>query len=329
MTSRKPGPFLAVIAVPAIFAITLLTFAWPAARLAPRELLFGLAGPASATQPVEQKLEQQGNAFELHRYADEQAARDAIENREIYGAAVASPSGLKVLTASAASPVVAGMIENAFSALQGEPRSGPEFVDVVPADSDDPRGSVLNSLVLPLVLSSVITALIVTMSGQVGLLQSSALFGAAILGGLVGTAMVQSWLGAFGGTWIVNAGVLCLTMLAITTTLAGLSALLGHVGLTLGGLTMVLVANPWSAISSAPELLPKPIGLIGQLMPVGAGGSLLRSTAFFDGAGEGGHLAVLFVWAALGLSVMWAGALVQRRRASARETLEPALPGAS
>ena len=325
-TPRKPGAFLAVVAVPIIFAVTLLTFAWPAARLEPRDLPFGLAGPPAQTQAIEQRLAQEANAFDIHRYADEQAARSAIEDREIYGAAVASPTGLKVLTASAASPVVAGMIQTAFSSFEGQ--TGPKVDDVVPADTDDPRGSVLGALVLPLVLSSVLTAVIVTMSGQSGLLQAGAILGATMLGGVVGIAMVQSWLGAFDGSWIVNAGVVCLTMLAITAAIAGLSAIFGHVGAALGGLTMVLVANPWSAISSAPELLPKPIGLIGQLLPVGAGGNLLRSTAFFDRAGEGGHLAVLLVWAALGFSAMWAGALLHRRRADSVEELRPALPGA-
>jgi hypothetical protein len=51
-------------------------------------------------------------------------------------------------------------------------------------------------------------------------------------------------------------------------------------------------------------MLPQPLGWIGQLMPPGAGGNLLRSTGFFDGAGAGGHIAVLVGWAALGLGVM-------------------------
>jgi hypothetical protein len=50
---------------------------------------------------------------------------------------------------------------------------------------------------------------------------------------------------------------------------------------------MVLVGNPLSGISSAPERLPEPAGALGPLLPPGAGGSLLRSTAFFDGAGVG------------------------------------------
>jgi hypothetical protein len=36
-------------------------------------------------------------------------------------------------------------------------------------------------------------------------------------------------------------------------------------------------------------------------MPPGAGGNLLRSTGFFDGAAAGGHLVVLLAWAAAGL----------------------------
>jgi hypothetical protein len=225
------------------------------------------------------------------------------------------------------------MIERTFAtpqieaALKAAGQPPPQVEDVVPADTDDPRGSVLNSLVLPLVLSSVITAVLITISGRApGLLEASGLTLAAALGGLVGIAMVQGWLGAFGGPWIVNAGVLSLTMLAIASTLAGLSALFGYVGLAAGSLTMVLIANPWSGLSSAPELLPQPIGLIGQLLPPGAGGNLLRSTAYFDGNGSLWHLVVLLAWAAFGFSAMYAGALLVRRRAAAPQGLEPAIP---
>jgi hypothetical protein len=39
-------------------------------------------------------------------------------------------------------------------------------------------------------------------------------------------------------------------------------------------------------------------------MPPGAGGNLLRSTGFFDGAAAGGHAAVLLAWAAAGLLLL-------------------------
>jgi hypothetical protein len=51
---------------------------------------------------------------------------------------------------------------------------------------------------------------------------------------------------------------------------------------------MIFVGNPWSGIASAPELLPTSAGLIGRLLPPGAGGNLLRNTAFFvERAGPG------------------------------------------
>ena len=77
-------------------------------------------------------------------------------------------------------------------------------------------------------------------------------------------------------------------------------------------LVPVLVGNPWSAVSSAPELLPKPAGRIGQLLPPGAGGNLLRSTAFFNNAAASPHLLVLATWAVLGLAAVCLGAMRHR-----------------
>lgn len=84
--------------------------------------------------------------------------------------------------------------------------------------------------------------------------------------------------------------------------MAGLYALFGPLGLGLGAAIMVLVGNHFSAAAAAPELLPQPVGGIGQRMPPGAGANLLRSTGFFDGAGAGEHVTVLVVWALVGLA---------------------------
>ena len=97
---------------------------------------------------------------------------------------------------------------------------------------------------------------------------------------------------------------------------AGLKALLGEAGVALGALTMILVGNPFSGVGSAPELLPQPVGGLGQLLPPGAGGNLLRSTGFFDGAAAGGHVAVLAAWALAGLAAL-ALASVRGRAAAA------------
>jgi hypothetical protein len=315
--SSKHGPhaLLAAVIVPLVFALTLATFAWPSARVEPRDLPLGVAGPVDATRGLEQKLARAGDgAFDLHRYADEAAARAAIEDREVYAAVVASREGVTVLTASASSPLMAGILERLVAERSGS--GAPKTVDVAPADEDDPRGAVLNSLVLPLVLSSVIAGVFVSRRGRPGLMQAGALLTTAAVAGLVGIAMVQGWLDALQGSWLENAGVLALTMLAIASFVTGSAAVFGHAGLSLSALLMILVGNPWSGISAAPELLPTPVGTIGQLLPPGAGGNLLRSTSFFEGAGGGGHLTVLLAWIALGGSMIAAAALVNRRRAA-------------
>ena len=65
----------------------LTLFAWPAAKVGPRDLAVGVAGPPA----LEQQLAKAGDRFDVHRYADEAAAREAIKDREIYGAFVATP----------------------------------------------------------------------------------------------------------------------------------------------------------------------------------------------------------------------------------------------
>jgi hypothetical protein len=128
---------------------------------------------------------------------------------------------------------------------------------------------------------------------------------------------VQGWLDVVEGDWLANAGVLSLTVLAIAAALAGLYALVGKAGLAIGALTMIFVGNPFSGVGSAPELLPEPAGAIGQLLPPGAGGNLLRSTGFFDGAGGTRPLTVLAIWAAAGLAFLLLSELRGRRTATA------------
>jgi hypothetical protein len=305
---HRPSPWIAVVAVPVIVAIALSTFAWSAANLEPRDLPVGVAGPTQATGQVEANLAAGEGAFDVHRYADADAAREAIEDREVYGAVVAAPDGLTLLIASAASPTVAALLSENLAATQAR------VVDVVPADPDDPRGVAFGSMLLPLVLAGIVGGVIVSLLGSPGLTQIAILAATAGAVGLLTILVVQGWLGVIEGPWLLNAGVVALAVLAISSVVAGLNALIGPAGIAVGALLMVLVGNPWSGLASAPELLPKAAGFIGQLLPPGAGGNLLRSTAFFDGAGSGGKLAVLLVWTALGVGAILAGAAIEQRR---------------
>lgn len=302
-----------ILLIPAVVAFALWAFAWPAARLAPHDLPIGVAGPAASAAPLERHFEHRQGAFAVHRYADEAAARQAIEDRVVYGAVVTTPEGPKVLTASAASPVVAQLLRDSVAA-GAPPGIRPATEDVVSTPAGDPRGGALASSVLPLALAGVAAGAMVTGLGLRGTRSVVALTGAAALVGVTATGLTDSWLGVLAGGWWAEAGAFTLATLAVGATVAGLAALLGPAGVGLGALLVVLLGNPFSGVATAPELLPEPAGLIGQWLPPGAGGSLLRSVAYFDGGGAGGPALTLTLWAVLGLIAVLIGG---RRRTTA------------
>jgi hypothetical protein len=272
-----------------------VVFAWPTSRLDPRDLPIGVAGPSAAADAIEAKLATQDGAFDVERYSDEASARRAIEDREVYGAFVATPAGPKVLTGSAASPIVAQLLSHAAAEQKAE------VEDVVTTPK---AGSALGSSVLPMVLAGIITGVLAALAGSSGRARAALVLAGSVLAGLTATLVVDTWLGVVEGSWIANVGVLTLTVLAIASTMVGLHALFGRQGLGLGALIMLLVGNPFSAAAAAPELLPQPVGGLGQLMPPGAGANLLRSTGFFDGAGATEQIAVLAAWTLAGLAAL-------------------------
>ncbi|AVZ71739.1 hypothetical protein SLUN_05565 [Streptomyces lunaelactis] len=302
-----------MVLIPVLVALALWAFAWPAARTAPRDVPIGIAGPASATARLEQGFEQREGAFDVHRYDDEAAARTAIEGRVVYGAVVATAEGPRLLTASAASPVVAQLLTEAVTS-QAPAGTQVHATDVVPTPAGDPRGSALAASILPLALAGMAAGAVVTLMKLRGARAATALIGAAALVGITAAALADSWLGVLGGPWWSEAGVLGLTVLAIGAAVSGLAALIGTPGLGLGGLLMVLIGNPFSGAASAPELLPDPAGLIGQWLPPGAGATLLRSVSYFDGSAAGSAVLTLSLWAALGLAAVLVGGRRRRGR---------------
>ncbi|MEU2101890.1 hypothetical protein [Nocardia sp. NPDC019255] len=302
-------------------ALMLIAFAWPAANIAPRDLPLAVTGPQAAM--VAGKLaEHSPGAFEISTPADEAAARDAIEDREVYGAIVTGDGSPRVLVASGASPAVAQQLTQIGQQLSGAPAARVE--DVVAADSDDPRGAAFGAMVLPLVMSGIaagvlLALLIPSIGGKVlGLVT----FGVA--GGLLGMAIIQGWLSVVPGSYPVLAAVGGLVSFAVAGSVVGLAAVIGRAGIGIAALTMLLIGNPFSAATSAPELLPQPWGAVGQLLPPGAAASLLRSVAFFDAAATG-PLVVLLVWSAAALGLLGVAAL-RGRPAEAQAPAPDAVP---
>ena len=146
--------------------------------------------------------------------------------------------------------------------------------------------------------------------------------------GLLTAAIVQRVLSVIPGPYAAVAGVLALTTFAVCGAVTGLGAALGRAGISVGAVTMMLVANPLSGITSAPEMLPRPWGTVGQDLPAGAGATLLRSVAFFGGARSAGPLTALLSWSAGGLLLLAVAGLWSRRRPPRRPDRGSRGPGA-
>jgi hypothetical protein len=281
-------------------------FAWPAANLAPRDLPVVVAGPAPAANEVAGRLAStEPGAFAVSTVPDAAAADAALRDRQAYAAFVVGPDGVSLHTASAASPAVAALLTAAAQQVgAGQPVP---VVDVVPSDPDDPRGAGFASGFLPLGLTSMIAGILLVFLVKSRVSRLVGLGAYAVLAGLVGAAVLQFWLGLIPGAYLANAATAGLVALAVSAAVAGLGALLGRAGIGLGVLLMFIFGIPLSAVAAAPELLPQPWGEFGQWLPVGAGATLLRSVAYFDGAGSAGPLWILVGWAAAGLALVAVG----------------------
>ena len=329
LAAHPPWRQLTIIAVllPLMIVLAVLAFAWPAARIAPRHLPVGIVGTGRASEQVLTGLDRSDpGGFDVHRYADEASARAAIQHRDIYGAFAVSRGGITVLEASAASPSVAQLLGTVGQHL-GSSRSA--VSDVVPLSAGDPRGLVLPSVLLPMTICGVIMASVIglVLGFRPAWRQIMALIVVSAAAGLGAYLIAQGFLGALPHEAVATWAALSLTVLAIGATTAGLIALIGAAGLGLGILLMIFIGNPFSGATSAPELLPAPVGTIGQWLPPGAGANLLRSTAYFGGHGAAEHLTVLLVWIVLGLAAIIAGHHAPLRFAARRAWKPPAAEG--
>jgi hypothetical protein len=300
-----------VFALVVVQGLLVLWFAWPASRLAPHHLPIVVAGPAPIASVAADRLRSVQPGFDVTTLPDEAAADQALRDRSAYAALVVAPTGSTLHVAAAASPTVAALLTQAAGQFSnGEPVI---VRDIVPNPPKDPRGAGFASGFLPLLLTSAAAgvALLFVIRSHAARLVGLLVFGA--LAGLVGTALLH-WLGVLTGGYLAEAGVVGLLALAVSAAVSGLGAVFGPAGIGIGALLGFLLGNPISGLTSAPELLPTPWGVVGQFLPPGAAATLLRSVAFFDGAQATRPLIVLAVWGGAGLLLTAIGHYRDRRR---------------
>ena len=311
------GPVGVILALTILVGLVLTAFALPAIHSEPRGVPIGVAGPAPAVQQLVAGLSATApGAFEAEAFADEVALTQAIRERQVYGGIAVGPTGPALLTAPAASPAVAQGLSGLAAQLSQQQGRPVPVREVVALPAQDGRGAGLATALLPLFIGAVAPVLILNRVVRGGawaklaaVLSFDVVLGAALAG-------LLHWYGIFEGSWLLEAGAMALVIAAMSTALLGLLLMAGMPGLGLGAALFLLVGNPLSGVATAPEFLAEPWRSIGAWLPPGAGGQLLRSATYFDGAGAAPHLVVLGAWFVLGLALVWRASVPVRRRAA-------------
>lgn len=306
----------------AVVAIVVLAFSWPGVTADPKGLPLAVAGPDQQVAQLAAALDERAaGLFDVTQVADRDAAVAAIESRTAYGAILLADRP-EVLTASAASPIVAQQLAGFAPALQSQlqaavaaqvpagvtpPTITVTVTDVVPLVEADPRGSGLIAAAFPLVLGGMLGGIALTLA-LVGPLRRLVGLGVyAVVGGLVLAGILQGWFGVLPGDYPLNAAVFTLALLAIGAPIVGFAALVGRPGLAIGPVLFLLIANPISSAAQPREFLPTPWGATGQWFPPGAGATLIRDAAYFPHADASFPWLVLACWAAAGIVLALAG----------------------
>ncbi|SDU84105.1 hypothetical protein [Jiangella alkaliphila] len=319
-TPSPPPPgwrqLAAVVAgLTALLVVLLSAFALPPLHSEPHDVpvaVAGAPGDAAAVTEVAADLDARGYAVTAAADADE--ARALILDREVYGAFVLDATGrpAELLVASAAGNAVATGLRALGAELGAD-----AVTDVRPFPADDPTGAGLSAGALPLALGGWIAAIVLLMTVRGAARQAAGAAGFAVVAGLALTALLRFGFGTFDGAYWATAAAAALGISATAWAILGLRTAIGNAGLAVGAVALILLGNPLSGLASAPELLPAGWGTLGQLLPPGATGSLLRSVAYFDGAGAAGPLLVLACWLAGGVALFALGVRRAQRAAAA------------
>jgi hypothetical protein len=241
-------------------------------------------------------------AFKVYAYGSLTAASTAVLHRSVYGAFQPVPSRV-LLVASAASPPVAVLLQRTFGTVASRSGRALAVHDLVPLPSSDSSGATSYSAVLSLIIAGLVgTTLIYTFTRhrpeKVRVLATVTL---GVAAGLITALVTNVLVGAFPGHFFRV--VATLFVLAIGLPIAAFQVIFGIPGTAIGAFLFLVIGNPASGGSSAPELLPGFWRTLSQILPPGAAVTTMRDVVYFNGHGSSHALIVLAVYAVLGAAV--------------------------
>ncbi|MCL2419113.1 MAG: hypothetical protein FWD04_07460 [Conexibacteraceae bacterium] len=285
----------------------------------PHSLPIGIVGTPTVADAAADELSRAApGAFKVHAYRSLASARTAVLHRSIYGAFQPTPAPV-LLEASAASPPVALLLQRTFAKPAGPSGRAPAVHDLVPLPSSDSSGATSFSVILSLILAGLAgTSLVYALTRHCAVaVRVAVIAGIAAGAGLVTALVTNVLVGAYPGHFFAVWGVATLFVLAISLPIAAFQVFFGVAGTAIGWLLFLVIGNPASGGSSAPELLPGFWRTLSQILPPGAAVTSLRDVVYFNGHGSAHALVILAVYAALGAGVALTVHTLRRRAGAA------------
>jgi hypothetical protein len=304
--TREDRRFLAALVAVLIFVFALV-YSNVAANHAPKPhgVPIGVIGTPATVAAVSGALAHSSpGAYSVHQYSSVAAAKTGILHRAVYGAYRPAPSPL-LLVATASSTSVKTLLQQTFTAAQTRGQTL-TVRDLVPLPPSDPTGTTALDMLLGLILAGTLGSTIIFQVGQFlpasrRLVATFALgIGAGFMAALATNVVVGAFPGHFFGVW----GVATLFALAIGVPIAAFQALFGFGGTAIGAFMFLVIGNPASGGSSAPQELPSFWRHLSQLLPPGAANTAVHSVVYFQGHGMTAALLVLATYAILGTVVV-------------------------
>ncbi|MEV5413132.1 hypothetical protein AB0K60_30380 [Thermopolyspora sp. NPDC052614] len=301
-----------IVGATVLVIVMLCAFALPAVNGGPHGVPLGVAGPPQATAAIQTRLP--ADAWDVRVYPDPQSLQNAIKQREVLGGLAVGADGVTVYTAGAGGQQVTAAITALGTGMATQQQLKATVKDLVPFPVDDPRGAGFTAAALPMIIGGVMPAILLLrlFPGHANLRRRLAgVIAFALIAGASVAAVLQYGFGSLNGNYWLTALGLSLGMAALAIPFLALESLFGMPGLGLGAAVMILLGNPLSGMAG-PYWLPSGWATLGQLLPPGASGSLVRANAFFDGTGAGTPALILGAWVLVGLLAI----LIADRRAA-------------
>lgn len=324
----------------AALCLLVTTFVWPGARGEAAGMSIAVTGD---DELVDEFMATVGNGLgkvvDLEPVEGRKEAEDGIKQRTFIGALVLLDGEPEVLTASANGQTPAAFMQEMAGQLQtmldnqiysgvrggvteaigngADPaavaRQMPEALpqvtvrDVVPNSDSDPNGVGATTAGIPLTVGALLAGIGIAFTVTGVWRRIGAVLGLGIVGGLLLTLALSTWLQVYPGPFVTLWCVLGLSLAATSGLFTGLHAALGRAGLGIAAVITLFAAMPWAAFAVPYEFLPAGLGHTGQGLIPGATSTLTRTVAYFPDASAASQWWVLAGWTLLGIGLMLLG----------------------